>query len=408
MVLAILWSSVILLSMIWNLIQSRQSTFETARIQARVAYEKDITYRQWSADFGGVYVPVTEDTQPNPYLFGILERDIITLSGRELTLINPAYMTRQIHEMEEERSGVRGHITSVDPLRPENAPDAWELEALMSFESGEDEISSIEDMGGDEFLRLMRPLTTTQGCLACHAAQGYQVGDIRGGLSVSIPMQPLREVGRRQEMILVGGHSLLWLVGFSGIMVGSQRFKQFELERLQNRKELNELAIRDSLTGSLNRRHFFELAKIELVRAERYRHPIALIMIDIDYFKAVNDFNGHQLGDAVLIEMVRRLTKEKRKIDLIGRYGGDEFMLLLPETGRTEAAKAAERFRRLMAEEGMELGDHEYLVRVSCGVASMELGEKLTVEELIERSDKALYSAKQSGRNQIRLWPLEA
>jgi hypothetical protein len=100
---------------------------------------------------GGVYVPVTEETQPNPYLSDVPERDLITPSGRHLTLINPAYMTRQVYELMKESYGVRGHITSLNPIRPENKPDTWETQALRAFESGKTEVSSIEKIEGKEF-----------------------------------------------------------------------------------------------------------------------------------------------------------------------------------------------------------------------------------------------------------------
>ncbi|GAG33923.1 unnamed protein product, partial [marine sediment metagenome] len=118
------------------MLQVKQKTLEAARIQARTAHAKDVIYRRWNAGYGGVYVPVTKKTQPNPYLSGIPERDITTPSGRTLTLINPAYMTRQVHELAKEKYGVLGHITSLNPIRPQNAPDPWEIKALEEFERG--------------------------------------------------------------------------------------------------------------------------------------------------------------------------------------------------------------------------------------------------------------------------------
>ena len=93
-------------------------------------------FRQWAASHGGVYVPVDEHTPPNPLLEDIPERDILTPSGRQLTLINPAYIMRQVNELAYERQEVLGHLTSLNPLRAENAPDAWEAEALRAFEEG--------------------------------------------------------------------------------------------------------------------------------------------------------------------------------------------------------------------------------------------------------------------------------
>jgi len=119
-VLGIFWTLIISASLFWNVFQVKNEILETARIQARVAYEKDVIYRRWNTNHHGVYVPVTEKTRPNPYLADTPERDIKMLSGKWLTLINPAYMSRQAYELEKEVSILRGHLTSLNPIRAEN------------------------------------------------------------------------------------------------------------------------------------------------------------------------------------------------------------------------------------------------------------------------------------------------
>lgn len=218
-------------SLAWNIAQERQATWETARIQARVAYEKDMLYRRWNAGHGSVYVPVTAETQPDPYLSDLPERDIITPSGQWLTLMHPAYMTRQAFELAEGDSGVYGHITSLKPLRPQNAPDLWETEALQAFERGEKEVSSFEEIKGREYLRLIRPLIIEKGCLKCHARQGYHEGQIRGGIKVSIPMEPLRTIEHSHILGLAIAHGSIWLIGLSAIGLWTQRLRQSERRR---------------------------------------------------------------------------------------------------------------------------------------------------------------------------------
>jgi len=129
----LLWTLVIATSLVWNVIHTKQMILQEARIQARGAFRKDIIYRSWNAKHGGVYVPVTEETQPNPYLSFLPERDIRTPWGKLLTLMNPAYMTRQINEMTKGKYGIQGHLTSLKPIRPENAPDPWEINALQAW-----------------------------------------------------------------------------------------------------------------------------------------------------------------------------------------------------------------------------------------------------------------------------------
>ena len=226
----IVWSLVVAGSLLWAWYQTRQGTLEVASSQARVAFEKDITYRRWNASHGGVYVPVNEKTAPNPYL-QVPERDVTTTSGVALTMMNPAYMTRQVHELAAEAYGIQGHITSLDPIRPANAPDAWETKALEAFRAGVKEVGSVEAMRGESTFRLMRPLMVEESCLKCHAAQGYQVGDIRGGISVSLPMAPYLAVEHSQIRTLLLGHGLLWLCGLAGIWFGTRRLGQYITER---------------------------------------------------------------------------------------------------------------------------------------------------------------------------------
>jgi hypothetical protein len=144
---AALWTVCVSGSLAWNLSESSKHDRGLALQTARALYEKDVIYREWSAGHGGVYVPVSASTQPNPFLKAA-ERDITTPSGRQLTLMNPAYMTRQIFELQNKKLRVRGHITSLNPIRPQNAPDAWEEQALAAFEQGVQEVSVIEESQG--------------------------------------------------------------------------------------------------------------------------------------------------------------------------------------------------------------------------------------------------------------------
>lgn len=219
------WTVVVVSSLAWNARQVSRDTLELARLQARVGHGKDVVYRRWNATRGPVYVAETKDSPANPYLAHMPERDIVTPSGTRLTMVNPAYMTRQIHEMAERTSGVRGHITSLKPIRGENAADSWETEALKAVHEGRKEVSQVRTMDGRDYMRLLRPLVTERGCLKCHAAQGYKVGDIRGGISVSIPMAPLWSMKRRYIAALASGHVFIWLVGVVGIAIGSGRLR---------------------------------------------------------------------------------------------------------------------------------------------------------------------------------------
>ena len=208
------WALLISFLLYWNLQNIEKTKVLLAEHDARISWEKDVLFRQWSARNGGVYVPVSESTPPNPYL-NVPNRDI-TINGRPFTLVNPAYMTRQLYEMGNVNHAIRGHITSLKPIRPQNAPDPWEREALIAFENGIKEFKELTRLDGREYIRLMRPFVTTESCLKCHAKQGYKVGDIRGGISISVPM----DIYKAQ---FAGTASKLWLaflsIWFAGVVI---------------------------------------------------------------------------------------------------------------------------------------------------------------------------------------------
>ncbi len=260
------WTVAVGVSFVWNIYCINRETAEMALSTANIAVEKDILYRSWAAGHGGVYVPVTDRTPPNPYLAHLEERDITTPSGRKLTLLNPAYMTRQVFELGKDQFGTRGHLTSLNPLRPKNAPDAWEADALNSFEGDTKAVSSIETMDGQSYMRLMRPLYTEQGCLKCHAQQGYELGDVRGGISVSIPLAPMTAIASTRMAALCIGHIGLWVLGLVGIAVGMRRVRVYLFQRDQAEESLRKtktelMGHRDHLDGLVKQRTA-DLAKI--------------------------------------------------------------------------------------------------------------------------------------------------
>jgi two-component system CheB/CheR fusion protein len=214
--MAALWTGCLGASLIWNLHEQREKSVEIARISAQVTFDNDVLYRRWAAQQGGVYVPVSEHTPPNPYL-NVPNRDVTTTSGLPLTLVNPAYMVRQVNQLAHPGRGSQGHLTSLKPLRPENAPDAFETAALTSLENGVKEVSAFESKDGRQDLRLMRPFLIEKACLRCHAQQGYHEGDIRGGISVSVPMEPILAIERPQVARTSIAHGLVWLLGVVGL-----------------------------------------------------------------------------------------------------------------------------------------------------------------------------------------------
>jgi diguanylate cyclase (GGDEF)-like protein/PAS domain S-box-containing protein len=162
-------------------------------------------------------------------------------------------------------------------------------------------------------------------------------------------------------------------------------------------------AFSDYLTGVANRRAFFEAAELELQRNRRAPRPTALILIDADHFKHINDRHGHPGGDAVLRHLGRLLTATFRQVDIVARVGGEEFAILLPSASLAGAAAVAERLRRLVAEQPAMFDGDAIACTVSAGIAATE-GELLGLEALMKRADQALYAAKANGRNRVECW----
>lgn len=180
---------------------------------------------------------------------------------------------------------------------------------------------------------------------------------------------------------------------------------QLALDRAQGEwRQAESLARLDPLTGLANRRHFFDLIDRELARYDRHPQAMSLLMIDVDHFKQFNDCYGHQVGDLVLQGVADTINRTIRKPDTACRYGGEEFVVLLPETGVNAAVNLAQRLLESIA--GTTVAHKQKLLGVTASIGVGTLGEDEVVEAatLLERADQALYSAKNSGRNQLRVW----
>jgi len=217
------WTVAVGASLVYNMRVVTKHTLDLAMYQAKTAFDKDVIYRRWNSKFNGVYVFVDGDNiQPNPYL-PMRGRNIYLPDGRMLTKVNPAYMTRLVHELGALKSGVIGHITSNNPIRPQNAPDPWEAESLRRIERGEiSEARDVQTVDGREYMRYIAGLETEESCLPCHSFQGYKVGDIRGGISVGVPMDHFSTAAFNQKGLLAGTHIGLWLLGVLGIGWGGR------------------------------------------------------------------------------------------------------------------------------------------------------------------------------------------
>jgi diguanylate cyclase (GGDEF)-like protein len=178
-------------------------------------------------------------------------------------------------------------------------------------------------------------------------------------------------------------------------------FNAMAAELEKDRQALKKLSASDPLTGLCNHREFFRLLREETERSRRYRHPLSLLMIDLDNFKRINDTYGHPAGDRVLCAVAGVVRRELRQVDQVARYGGEEFAAILPETAESEAFAIATRIRQAVAARPLAISETEGVeLTISIGLAVFP--DDATAEEgLVERADQSLYAAKAAGRNRV-------
>ncbi|MCP4691713.1 MAG: PAS domain S-box protein, partial [Desulfobacterales bacterium] len=216
--LVALWTLFIAAVMIFGIIRTRCEIKIHAGSAAHDAIERVLAVKHWSAARGGVYAPSSANT-PNPHLAHVEERDIRTTDGRKLTLINPLLGIPWNERFSESR-GADVRMTSLAPLRPENAPDEWESAALAELTGGKPEVREFTRVDGRPILRMMQPIFTDGTCVKCHENQGDAVGRVRGGVSVSLPMEPYNDRGFRKIIVRSAPFVMIWMIGLFIVLAG--------------------------------------------------------------------------------------------------------------------------------------------------------------------------------------------
>jgi diguanylate cyclase (GGDEF)-like protein len=322
-------------------------------------------------------------------------------------------------------------VTCSDALRNDTGGAQEALERLLGAVmdvTGADaaDISVADGKAGDLALRAVRghsaervvteEVGSLTGCLCRRLASGGQPlvtnnlpGDPRvTGIACrrdgfeAFACVPLRAEGRVLGALSLHNRSRLFSSQDRMVLEAIGHQVGLALENMRLYEQVRSLATTDDLTGFRTRRYFMERLEQEYRRATRYDQPFAVILLDLDHFKAINDRSGHLMGDSLLRQVAQRLAAHARESDLLGRFGGEEFIVLLPETGRVEALQIAERLRQALDGEGFSADDGTPPMRVtaSFGVAAYP-DDAQSVEELISCADAALYRAKAMGRNVV-------
>jgi signal transduction histidine kinase len=234
-----IWVLIVSCSAYYNIDSINKQTETIAIENARSLFRQIIVARKWNSDHGGVYVFVDENNQPNPYLDDP-KKNITTTDGSIYTKINPAYMTRQMSEIAQQYNKMLYHITSLNPIRPANQADDWEKGALATFEKGNKEVFELVPYQSEYKYRFMAPLMVDKSCLQCHMKQGYQEGDVRGGISVSIDSKPYIDARNKHLINISIVHIFVFFIGITGI-IWFRAFSIIQFETIQNKnKELSD------------------------------------------------------------------------------------------------------------------------------------------------------------------------
>lgn len=227
----VLLSAILVFSAAWNIIQIKEETVEKVKFEARTIYDHNVAYKKWNAMLGGVYAATGSASMPNQY---IKAEDRELVYGRQkLTLVNHYQMTKNAYQIMSDSKGanILNRVVSLKPLNPDNKPDDWEQSALLNFEKGLEEFSEVAMMGGTPYLRVLKPYKMEQECMKCHESQGYKVGDVRGGISIGIPMTQYYASEARAIYTVIGTHIAMWFIGFGGIAFFSIRLMKNEKKR---------------------------------------------------------------------------------------------------------------------------------------------------------------------------------
>ncbi len=254
-ILGLVWLGLLTFSFIRNSIVTDGDIYSLALNEARAHFNEDVRYAEWATLEGEVYIYTSGKTQPD--YNKVSHRDYKTYDEQRLTPLNPAYMTRLVNEIGTENKTVKGHITSLKPIRQENKAFEWEQIALHSFEKGIKEYNSTQSENGNLVFRYMGPLIIKESCLKCHSNQGYKVGDIRGGISISFPYKSFSSIAASQKSTDLLYHLVAALIGLSGLYIVTRLSEKHKRE-LNNEK--------NKLLQNIQRFHLFsEVAKEGLI-----------------------------------------------------------------------------------------------------------------------------------------------
>ena len=355
----------------------------SALAEARTLVERDVLNRYLSARYGGFYTPASavvrdnDDSSPATFNHAIVQHGTLqTTDGETLTLVSHVEMTRQMYRLLDEHFGYRGHLTRLESQRADGVPDDWEATALRRFEDGIEEVSTVERLGGTDYLRFIHVVRVDEDCLSCHAPTRFKPGAVFGGFSLSIPLSPFVDAQWDHYKWILLSYALLWLAGMLLIRyaVGMLR-RQFDtIRETESRREMMEnslhyLSYFDPATNLPNRTSFDDRLTMALLHAERRTEKLAVAVMQVSNFNQVCSTFDHQVGDHLLRLTAERVSQALWPDDTIARFGKESLLLLLPGLrARENIARIVNKISNVL-ELPVVIEGQEAFVRVGFGVA---------------------------------------
>ena len=396
LLIGVLWTLVCVAVLTSHLLDDYQQNTSLLQARAETMLERDVLYNGWAESHGGIYVPVTATLRPNPYLEFLPERDIETTDGRHLTLINPWYMTRLAFDLNNQQGETVSKITSLQFMNPANAPDPWEKSALLQLEQGSRQVTDVAEIEGRSYVRSLRPFYVETTCLKCHADQGYQYGDVRGGISIAIPVEPFFSGNGRHQFLTVGLLTLLWLVGLAVIaLLGRKLYGQtcnaIENEHLRDRAEmsLNFLSNYDRRTNLPNRFKFEEQLVDAFQNVDSTGGYLSITALEMRNYKQIVDSFDHPVSDKLFKLLAERMASLLPEKNSVARFGEDR--LLLSYTCQDGQALPEDFLRKLLtaASKPFLLEGHEFFP-VICMGSALYPNDSSDAKSLVHKAVSAL------------------
>lgn len=370
--------------------------------EARAFRQEVLLLRKWVKQHEGIYIRAEPGFEPKPDTQSAFGRKQFIRDGEgQLYLLrNSSEVTKELSNLSRTEGIVSFRTISFTPINQEDLPDRFEAGALRQLQQGNSEevYGLVEQDNGEAVFRYLHPFHTDNSCLKCHKEYGYRAGKIDGALSIQVPASHYLSERDLNRWLIISSALLVIVLVIATITLIAYRFMR---ELKQADEQLQRLASEDPLTGLYNRRIGMEWLQQGLARHQRSHKPLSLMMIDIDHFKQVNDNYGHLNGDRVLVELAVLIKASVRQYDFAVRYGGEEFMIVLPDCDLAAAQLVAERLRQ-MAEAHRVVIDSETTITFALSIGVAELTDE-TQDQLIDRADNALYQAKRTGRNRVVL-----